>query len=140
MKNGLLFDDLAKPDQVEPESRAVELPPDPVVAKAEMWAGLGVSDGEYECFRCSGSFFEIMQQKAGGWHLWCVYCGARQWEDAKERDTFVFDDGRYQGLTIEQVSCQDEGMDYLRFIAKKSRSKIVKEKVQKWLDAQSSHP
>ena len=140
MKNGLPFDDLAdEPAKKAPET-PVALPPDPVVKVADLWAGLGVSDGEYECFRCSGDYFEIMQQDAGGWHLWCVYCGARQWEDAKERDTFVFDDGRFKGLTIEQVSAQDGGMDYLAFTSKRCRSKKVREKVQKWLDAHKVRP
>lgn len=137
MSRTMLFSEL-EPEPEKPADRPVELPPDPKMrSPAELWAGLGTSVEEFECFRCSGSFFEVMQQDAGHWHLWCVFCGARQWEPARDREVFVFADGRFRGLTVDQVAVQDGGADYIKFIAQKGRSKQAREKCQKWLDEKS---
>jgi hypothetical protein len=155
MKQGLLFVDPPEEEQKQPKGRGrkkpkeepPELPPDPVSLQPSQaldpFAGLGQSDGQFECFRCSGGFFEIMQDDGSHWHLWCVYCGARQWEPAPERsedDSFVFTDGRFPGMTVHQIAAQEGGRDYLAFMAKKSKSTKIKSVCQKWLDRQAVAP
>lgn len=135
-----LFKDLF--DEPKKKKKEEQLPPDPIEIcphKIED-QNLGVSCGTFECERCAGKDFEIMAADAGSWQLWCWYCGARQWEQAPEQDTFVFHTGIYKGLTMSQVAAQSGGQRYIEFMSRKASSKAVREKCQSWLDGCPKHP
>lgn len=123
-----LFGDDPKPAEPEP-------PPTPVKRPKIASVDLGESRGQFECFRCGGALFDIMQRERGHIWLWCWLCGARQWETAPVGGEFVFDVGRFAGLRLDQVAGQDGGLEYIEFMASKSKVAIVREKCRAWLDS-----
>lgn len=134
MKNLFLFDGIEKPEK-QAEDAAPAVCPPPRIGDFD----LGITRGEFECFRCCGNSFDIMQYDRGHIMIWCWLCGARQWEKAPARDEFVFDGGRYGGLRLDQVAAQEGGVEYIKFMAAKSKLKATREKCQQWLDSRGGH-
>lgn len=103
---------------------------------------IGMIDHTYDCAdgRCGAQCHDILHEEHGDWYLSCVYCGTGQWVKAikghlKPRDQeFVLRDGRFAGLTLEEVEKQPRGLDYLKWAAMSHPRAVVKEACKKHLD------
>lgn len=145
----LLFD--TSPDEVpdkkspkkrraakKPEEAPAEAPP----VKYREQAIIGQSDGHYACYKpgCKATYFDILDDYKGEWVIECAFCGWQQRVPSVDgvlepSNDFVFFDGRFNGMTLAQVSETDKGMAYIRWCAEKHRTESVKEACQSWLAA-----
>jgi hypothetical protein len=103
---------------------------------------IGMIDHTYDCAdaACGTQCHDIIHEDHGEWYLSCVFCGTGQWVKAikghlKPRDQeFVLRDGRFAGLTLDEVEKQPRGLDYLKWAAESHPRQMVKEACKKHLD------
>lgn len=97
----------------------------------------------HECAdeRCSSKQFDIIDEYLGEWMIECMICGTGQRVPAvagvlaePEENGFVFRDGVFSGLTIEQASKQENGMDYIEWAAASHKRAAVQKACRSWLD------
>jgi hypothetical protein len=103
---------------------------------------VGMIDHTYDCAdaACNTQCHDILHEEHGEWYLSCVFCGTGQWVKAikghlKPRgQEFVLRDGRFAGLTLDEVEKQPRGLDYLKWAAESHPRPMVKEACKKHLD------
>lgn len=104
---------------------------------------LGKIDDVHRCARpaCGAMAHDIIDIVRDEWLLECVFCGQLRWVgavlgilDAKEPSEFRFQDGRFAGKTLDEVSRDPVGEKYIRVTAEKSPAADVREACRKWLD------
>lgn len=104
---------------------------------------LGRLDHTYECAdeRCRGSAHDILHEGRGEWMIQCCFCHTCQWVPviqghlAPRAEAFEFRDGRFAGLTIDEVVEQPHGREYVEWAAKEHKRDAVKRACQNWLDS-----
>jgi hypothetical protein len=89
---------------------------------------------------CSASYHDIIDERGGKWLIECCFCGTGQWVLAvdgilKEPDSFVFRDGVFAGLSIDDAVSRENGMDYVEWAAKKHKREAVRTACARWLDS-----
>lgn len=103
---------------------------------------IGKIDDTFECVdpRCGTACHDILHEDGGEWLLGCCFCNCTQWVRAipgylqpKEAE-FVFRDGRFAGLTLDEASREPRGPDYIAWAAKEHKRPAVKAACQSWLD------
>lgn len=104
---------------------------------------IGRIDHLHECpdTRCRGSAHDIIHEDCGEWLIQCCFCNTGQWVPVikdhlpdKQKDEFVFRDGRFAGLSISEAWDQPRGQDYVRWCAESHPRPAVKQATKTWLD------
>lgn len=104
---------------------------------------LGKIDGFYECHdeSCGADAFDIVDEYRGQWVVQCCFCGTSIRGAVvpgylKPRgDGFVFDDGRFAGMTVEEAWLEPRGKDYVTWAAASHARQAVKDACKKHLDS-----
>lgn len=147
----LLFD--IAPDEPEKKSRrkksaepqkeaAVFSPAVPALVKGHR-EFLGRADfDDIECLdeSCRGTAHDIDDEDGSMWFLRCAWCGTGQWVKSRrttagkaEEQVFRMTDGRFAGLTLDDIASQSVGMDYISWAAKEHPRQAVKNACEIWL-------
>jgi hypothetical protein len=142
------------PDQKKARARKLAAPPqaaEQAAEKAPLFIGkrplrailpIGKIDDTFVCIddRCGAECHDILHEDSGEWLLGCCFCNSTQWVRAipghikpKEHE-FVFRDGRFAGMSIDEAAVQPRGMDYIEWAAKSHTRPSVKAACQTWLD------
>ena len=79
------------------------------------------ADGILVCYMCEGTAHDVIMER-GRWSLLsCAYCNVSEWTDKRPAETkkegFVLKHGRYAGKSLDEVSAQPRGNEYLRCLA-----------------------
>jgi hypothetical protein len=113
-----------------------ELPTRPIKA-------LGRLDHVHECgdTLCRGSAHDIIHEDRGEWLIQCCFCHTAQWVPVvpghlqPKQDEFVFRDGRFAGLTIDEALEQPRGRDYVTWAAANHPRPAVRDACENHIDA-----
>lgn len=103
---------------------------------------IGKIDDTYQCVdsRCGASCHDILIEENGDWLLKCCFCNCTQWLPAipghlaPQGDQFVLRDGRFAGKTLDEVSAEPLGMEYIAWAASDHKRDAVKAACKIWLD------
>jgi hypothetical protein len=103
---------------------------------------IGRLDDTYQCVdaRCGAACHDILMEDKGEWLLQCCFCNCTQWLPAiaghlvPREEQFVLRDGRFAGLTLDEVAGQPLGMDYITWAAEEHKRDAVKAACKTWLD------
>jgi hypothetical protein len=149
----MLFD--ISPDEPQPKKKAgksrarVKAAPPPAEVAAPVLApyfigerpipALGTIDGEYVCAddSCAAGSHDILAEFDGEWTVECALCGTRQRVAAirdhlkPKGDVFVVSDGRFAGMTLDEISRQPRGPEWLAWAVAEHPRQFVREAVQK---------
>lgn len=106
---------------------------------------LGRLDHTHECADtlCRGSAHDILHEDRGEWMIQCCFCNTCQWVPvipghlAPRPEAFVFRDGRFAGLTIDEAVEQPHGREYVAWAAREHKRDAVRKACQTWLDAEA---
>jgi len=109
---------------------------------------IGRIDHTYTCERaqCGAQCHDIIAEDRGDWLLECCFCGQWQWAASVDgvldtgAEAFAFRDGRFSGMTVEEASAQDHGLEYIKWAAKSHKREAVRLACQSWLDSLSTAP
>jgi hypothetical protein len=109
---------------------------------------IGRIDHTYACerARCGAQCHDIIAEDMGDWLLECCFCGQWQWAPAVEgvldtgSEEFRFRDGRFSGMTVEEASAQEHGLDYIKWAAQSHKREAVRLACISWLDSSSVAP
>lgn len=132
-----------------PARRAKDVPPpaaEPIFKISPSIKGnclLGKIDGHYTCLddSCGSGAFDITDEYRGEWFVECAICGTAFRTPAipgyltPNGDGFVFNDGRFAGLTVEEAWNEPRGQDYVQWAAKSHPRQAVRTACQNHLDA-----
>lgn len=104
---------------------------------------LGRADfDDIECLdeSCRGTAHDIDDESGSMWFLRCAWCGTGQWVKARKTkitkagdEDFRMTEGRFAGLTLNEVASQAVGMDYISWAAKEHPRQAVKNACEIWL-------
>lgn len=103
---------------------------------------IGRIDDTYECIdpRCGTTCHDILLEEAGQWFLGCCFCNCTQWLPAipghlePKGEQFTLRDGRFAGLTLDEVAVEPRGIDYIKWAAASHQRPVVKATCKTWLD------
>lgn len=107
---------------------------------------LGRLDGIHACAdaACGGTAHDILHESNGDWLIQCFACNTCQWVPvikghlAPKPEAFVFRDGRFSGLSIDEAVEQPHGREYVAWAAKEHKRDAVKKACQTWLDSDTA--
>lgn len=99
---------------------------------------IGRVDGQYECAGgCRGWTHDLLDEDAEEWRIQCVVCGTGQFVPAEKRehsgDEFVMNGGRFDGLTLYEISERPHGHEFLEWAASWHPRGSVKAAAKLWL-------
>jgi len=102
---------------------------------------LGTLDEGHECAdsTCRGTAHDIIHEESGEWLIQCAFCNTAQWVPvvkghlAPKEDEFVFRDGRFSGLSIDEAVALPRGVEYVIWAAKEHKRPAVKAACETWL-------
>ena len=88
---------------------------------------------------CGTSWWEILEDHRNWWVVWCMACFRQRCMDAvpgvlPERSDFVVHDGRFAGMTLDEIAEQPRGIDTIKVYAKGHKSPAVQAAAKKFLD------
>jgi hypothetical protein len=147
----LLFD--MPPDESvrkkRPLARVPVAPEEPIEgqSKREFWEpppaikALGRIDDCYECAdsTCGAFAHDILHEDGRSWLIQCCFCNTAQWVPVIQghlspRDKeFRFRDGRFAGLTIDEVVALPGGLECIVFASRGDKRPAVKAACETWL-------
>jgi len=153
VKQGVLFD-ISEEEPVKKKSKrqasaVVEPKKEVEFAPVVVHGGyeiIGQVRDLHECAdtRCQSRQFDIIDDYRGQWRIECMICGTGQQVPAiagvlpePVGNDFVFRDGIFEGLSIEDAAKQENGMDYIEWAASSHKRKAVKEACRTWLDSRA---
>lgn len=149
----MLFD--ISPDEPEPRktgkarARGKAAPPPAETAEVEIapiYLGqraarpaLGTIDGPFACAdgACGAFAHDVLDDEDGEWLIECAICGTRQRVAAirnhlKPRgEQFTVSDGRFAGLTLDEIERQPRGREWLAWAVAEHPRQAVREAVRK---------
>lgn len=107
---------------------------------------IGKIDDTYQCIdsRCQAYCHDILHEEAGMWFLSCAFCGCTQWLRAipgviqPREEQFQLRDGRFSGMTLDEVSREPHGPEFIRWAAKSHQRDAVKAACKTWLDQKNA--
>lgn len=116
-------------------------------AKVVATRPIGRIDDTYQCIdgRCGASCHDILLEERGQWLLGCCFCNCTQWLPAipghikPREEQFVLRDGRFAGMTLDEVMSQPRGIDYITWAAEEHKRDAVKAACKTWLDQRNTH-
>jgi hypothetical protein len=102
---------------------------------------LGTLDEGHECAdsTCRGTAHDILHEEHGEWLIQCAFCNTAQWVPVvkghlePKEDEFVFRDGRFSGLSIDEAVALPRGVEYVIWAAKEHKRPAVKAACETWL-------
>jgi len=102
---------------------------------------LGRLDHTHECAdsMCRGSAHDILYEAHGDWLIQCCFCNTAQWVPViaghlKPKDEeFIFRDGRFSGMSIEEAVEQPRGREYVEWAAASHKRPAVQAACKTWL-------
>jgi|688.fasta_scaffold1660620_1 hypothetical protein len=102
---------------------------------------LGTLDEGHECAdsTCRGTAHDILHEEHGEWLIQCCFCNTAQWVPVvkghlePKEDEFVFRDGRFSGLSIDEAVALPRGLEYVVWAAKEHKRPAVKAACETWL-------
>jgi len=102
---------------------------------------LGSLDEGHDCAdsTCRGTAHDILHEEHGEWLIQCAFCNTAQWVPvvkghlAPKEDEFVFRDGRFSGLSIDEAVALPRGLEYVAWAAKEHKRPAVKAACETWL-------
>jgi hypothetical protein len=102
---------------------------------------LGTLDEGHECAdsTCRGTAHDIVHEEYGEWLIQCAFCNTAQWVPVvkghlePKEDEFVFRDGRFSGLSIDEAVASPRGVEYVIWAAKEHKRPAVKAACETWL-------
>jgi hypothetical protein len=134
--------------RAQPAATAEE-PESPVLLRAfqtvRVLPPLGRIDHTYECAdeRCGAQCHDILHEDSGEWRVECAFCGTGQWVEVipghlkpKDRE-FLLRDGRFAGLSLDEVERQPRGLDYLAWALTGHPRQIVRDAVKKHMEGKA---
>lgn len=153
MNQSTLFD-ISEDEPVKKKAKrktavVVEAKKEPEFAPVIVHGGyeiLGQVRDLHECAdtRCSSRQFDIIDDYRGQWLIECMICGTGQRVPAVAGvlaepvgSDFVFRDGIFEGLSIDEASKQTNGMDYIEWSAASHKRPAVKAACRTWLDSRA---
>jgi hypothetical protein len=113
-------------------------PADPVSTAGYSIVAIGRVDDLYECAGGCGSWVhDILDDDFCEWRIECVVCGTRQLVPAGHREQsdgdFVMKGGRFDGLTLFEISVRKYGLEFLNWAAVSHPRAAVQSAVKLWL-------
>jgi hypothetical protein len=133
----------------KPDRRAFETPAENQTEKNVFFyremPPLGRIDHTYECAdgQCGAQCHDILHEDSGEWRVECAFCGTGQWVKViaghlkpKERE-FLLRDGRFAGLSLDEVEQQPRGLDYLAWALTGHPRQIVRDAVKKHMEGKA---
>jgi hypothetical protein len=135
-----------------PARRAKDVPPqapEPEVQNSPSILGnyrttnVGKIDGHFTCMddSCGSQAFDIADEYRGEWFVQCAICGTGfhtpeiKGHLKPKTDGFVFNDGRFAGLTVEEAWREPRGQDYVEWAAKSHPRQAVRTACKNHLDS-----
>lgn len=102
---------------------------------------LGRLDEGHECAdsTCRGTAHDILHEDGGSWLIQCCFCNTAQWVPVikghlePKQDEFVFRDGRFAGMTIDEAVALPRGVEYVVWAAREHKRPAVKAACETWL-------
>jgi len=151
MSNMLLFDIAPEEPERKKSGRpsvtaSAAIDPEPEF-KPEISFGyyeiMGQVRGLHECAdtRCGSRDFDIIDEWRGEWRIECMICGTGQRVPVvpgvlhETEEVFRFRDGIFAGLSVDEASSKENGMDYIEWAAKSHKRNAVRDACSSWLDA-----
>lgn len=102
---------------------------------------IGTLDDGVECAdsTCRGTAHDIVHEEHGEWLVQCCFCHTAQWVPVvkghlqpKEAE-FIFRDGRFSGLSIDEAVALPRGLEYVVWAANEHKRPAVKAACETWL-------
>ena len=127
-----------RPTQVAVEA---EPPPQPPARPTKAIRAIGRIEDTFLCEGCQAMSHDILHEDRRQWLVQCNFCLRAEWGEAipgfikQKPKSFQLREGVYKGLTLDEVSEESGGMEYLRFAAGRHPNLSVKKACQAWLDA-----
>lgn len=113
-------------------------------------APLGRLDDGVVCLdaNCQGECHDIVEERSGRWFLECCFCGTGQWVRATpghlppppKESEFRLRDGRFAGMTLDEVGRAQRGLDYIQWAAAEHPRHAVREAAKTWLASRPVNP
>lgn len=135
----------ARKKDVPPHAENVEVKKSPFIYRPSPIKALGRLDHTHECVdgRCRGTAHDIIHEDRGEWMIQCCFCNTCQWvpvikEHLFPGKNFVFRDGRFAGLTIDEAAEQPHGLEYVAWAAGEHKRDAVRKACKTWLDAREA--
>lgn len=136
-----------------PSKRAKsEAPPEavfrhePVAYKSAQPRIIRKVDGAFDCAdgACGTQCHDVVAEEPGFWYLICAFCGTGQWVEAIPEDVkpeempadgvFRFGEGRFPGMTLDEVFGVKDGPEYLAWAAQHHKRPAVRDACKTYLD------
>ena len=103
---------------------------------------IGRIDDVFHCAdeACNATAHDIIDEHKGEWRIECCFCGTGQRVQAidgvlREPDAFVFRDGVFEGLSVDEAVARENGMDYVEWASKSHKRAAVRDACARWLDS-----
>lgn len=118
-----------------------EEPKKPLIYREIALKAIGKLDGVHRCLdqRCQGAAHDILHEDRGEWLIQCGFCHTAQWVPVIEghlspkEEGFVFRDGRFAGMSIDEAATHPRGVDYIAWAAKEHDRPAVRSACETWL-------
>ena len=126
-----------------PVQVVVEVEPQPPARETRAIRAIGRIEDTFLCEGCQAMSHDILHEDRRQWLIQCNFCLRAEWVEAiaghikQKPKSFQLREGVYKGLTLDEVSEESGGMEYLRFAASRHPNLSVKKACQAWLDADS---
>lgn len=114
--------------------------------RARVIRPVGRIDDTYRCIddRCQAMCHDILLEEAGMWFLACCYCNCTQWLRAipgvvtPREEQFQLRDGRFAGMTLDEVHRKPHGPEFIVWAAKSHQRQAVRAACKSWLDQRNA--
>lgn len=88
---------------------------------------------------CRGTAHDIVDDDGKVWLIQCAFCGTGQYVKARKTEAkpsgavFRLTDGRFSGLSLDEVASEPVGVDFIEWAAQSHKRPAVREACEKWL-------
>lgn len=124
-----------------PKKPKAEEPKKPLLYREKALRPIGKLDGIHECLdqNCQAQAHDILHEDRGEWLIQCCFCHTAQWVPviaghlSPRQEGFVFRDGRFAGMPIDEAATHPRGVDYIQWAAKEHDRPAVRAACEIWL-------
>lgn len=136
----------ARKKDAPPLAENAEVKKAPFIYRQSPIKALGRLDHAHECVDslCRGSAHDIIHEDRGEWMIQCCFCHTCQWVPvikghlSPKAEAFVFRDGRFAGLSIDETAEQPHGLEYVSWAASEHKREAVRKACKTWLDSRKA--
>lgn len=133
----------ARKKDAPPLAENAEVKKAPFIYRQSPIRALGRLDHTHECADslCRGSAHDIIHEDRGEWVIQCCFCHTCQWVPVVKghlAEAFVFRDGRFAGLSIDEAAEQPHGLEYVTWAAGEHKREAVRKACKTWLDSRGA--